>query len=240
MKNMHNTFDFRTILFLDLIIMIFMLLSGRPEVVLSSFFIASIVLAVGGQYISLKRYGVIFIGLYFYYHIITYAKIPFLRNPIFIVLGIIAFIIQRIIPFLMLGTAIRKQKNLSEITTALERCRLPKGIILSISVMFRNFASLKEDFFTISDAMKLKGIDTSRKGIVCHPFRLLEYLFVPMLFRSLRTAEEFSCAALVKGIENKNRRSSYFDVRIRKKDIIISVIAVAMLIAGMKLKLYTR
>ena len=40
MKNMHNTFDFRTILFLDLIIMIFMLLSGRPEVVLSSFFIA--------------------------------------------------------------------------------------------------------------------------------------------------------------------------------------------------------
>ena len=63
---------------------------------------------------------------------------------------------------------------------------------------------------------------------------------MPMLFRSLRTAEEFSCAALVKGIENKNRRSSYFDVRIRKKDIIISVIAVAMLIAGMKLKLYTR
>ena len=238
MKNMHNTFDFRTILFLDLIIMIFMLLSGKPEVVLSSFFIASIVLAVGGQYISLMRYGVIFIGLYFYYHIITYAKIPFLRNPIFIVLGIIAFIIQRIIPFLMLGTA--KQKNLSEITTALERCRLPKGIILSISVMFRNFASLKEDFFTISDAMKLKGIDTSRKGIVRHPLCLLEYIFVPMLFRSLRTAEEFSCAALVKGIENKNRRSSYFDVRIRKKDIIISVIAVAMLIAGMKLKLYTR
>ena len=186
------------------------------------------------------RYGVIFIGLYFYYHIITYAQIPFLRNSIFIVLGIIAFIIQRIIPFLMLGTAIKKQKNLSEITTALERCRLPKGIILSISVMFRNFASLKEDFFTISDAMKLKGIDTSRKGIVCHPFRMLEYIFVPMLFRSLRTAEEFSCAALVKGIENKNRRSSYFDVRIRKKDIIISVIAVAMLIAGMKLKLYTR
>ena len=225
MKNMHKTFDFRTILFLDLIIMIFMLLSGKPEVVLSSFFIASIVLAVGGQYISLMRYGVIFIGLYFYYHIITYAQIP---------------LIQRIIPFLMLGTAIRKQKNLSEITTALERCRLPKGIILSISVMFRNFASLKEDFFTISDAMKLKGIDTSRKGIVCHPLRLLEYIFVPMLFRSLRTAEEFSCAALVKGIENKNRRSSYFDVRIRKKDIIISVIAVAMLIAGMKLKLYTR
>ena len=141
MKNMHNTFDFRTILFLDLIIMIFMLISGRPEVVLSSFFIASIVLAVGGQYISLMRYGVIFIGLYFYYHIITYAQIHFLRNSIFIVLGIIAFIIQRIIPFLMLGTAIRKQKNLSEITTALERCRLPKGIILSISVMFRNFAS---------------------------------------------------------------------------------------------------
>ena len=220
--------------------MVFMLFSGKPEVTLLSFFVAVIVLIAGRQYYILIRYAITFGVLYFYYYAVTHIQIPILRAPIFFIIGIIAFIIQRIIPFMMLGSAIKEQKNLSEITTALEKCRLPKGVILSIAVMFRHFTSLKEDFFTIVEAMKLKGIDTSWKGIIFHPLKMLEYLLVPMLFRSLHTAEEFSCAALVKGIENKNRRSSYFDVRIRKKDIIISVIAVAMLIAGMKLKLYTR
>ena len=222
----NQTFDFRTIIFLDLLIMIFMLLSGKPEVTLLSFFVAVIVLTAGRQYYTLIRYTIAFGVLYFYYYAVTHMQIPLLQTPFFRVIGIVAFIIQRIVPFMMLGSAIKKQKNLSEITAALEKCRLPKGVILSIAVMFRYFTSLKEDFFTIVEAMKLKGIDTSWKGIIFHPLRMLEYLLVPMLFRSLHKAEEFSCAALVKGIENTNCRSAYFDVKIRKKDILFSVITI--------------
>lgn len=206
--------------------MVFMLLSGKPEVTLLSFFIAVIVLITGRQYYTLIRYTIAFGVLYFYYYAVTHMQIPILREPIFFIIAIIAFIIQRIIPFMMLGSAIKEQKNLSEITTALEKCRLPKGVILSIAVMLRHFTSLSEDFFTIVEAMKLKGIGTSWKGIIFHPLRMLEYLLVPMLFRSLHKAEEFSCAALVKGIENTNCRSAYFDVKIRKKDILFSVITI--------------
>lgn len=229
----NQTFDFRTILFLDLIIMVFMLLSGKPEVTLLSFFVAVIVLISGRQYYILIRYAITFGVLYFYYYAVTHMKITILQAPICFIIGIIAFIIQRIIPFMMLGSAIKEQKNLSEITTALEKCRLPKGIILSIAVMFRHFTSLKEDFFTIVEAMKLKGIDTSWKRIIFHPLKMLEYLLVPMLFRSLHTAEEFSCAALVKGIENTNCRSAYFDVKIRKKDILFSVITIIAFILSL-------
>ena len=214
--------------------MVFMLFSGKPEVTLLSFFVAVIVLVAGRQYYILIRYAVTFGVLYFYYYYaVTHMQIPILRTSIFFIIGIIAFIIQRIIPFMMLGSAIKEQKNLSEITTALEKCRLPKGIILSIAVMFRHFTSLKEDFFTIVEAMKLKGIDTSWKGIIFHPLSMLEYLLVPMLFRSLHTAEEFSCAALVKGIENTNCRSAYFDVKIRKKDILFSVITIIAFILSL-------
>lgn len=216
--------------------MVFMLLSGKAEVTLLSFFVAVIVLIAGRQYYILIRYAITFGVLYFYYYAVTHMQIPILRAPIFFIIGIIgiiAFIIQRIIPFMMLGSAIKEQKNLSEITTALEKCRLPKGIILSIAVMFRHFTSLKEDFFTIVEAMKLKGIDTSWKGIIFHPLKMLEYLLVPMLFRSLHTAEEFSCAALVKGIENTNCRSAYFDVKIRKKDILFSVITIIAFILSL-------
>lgn len=208
--------------------MLFMLLSGKPAVTLCSFFIAAAVLLTGGQYSAALHYGGAFGGLFLYYYAAVHI-LPSLQSSVFLMIGMIAFILQRIIPFLMLGTAIKKQKNLSEITTALAKCRCPKGILLSIAVMFRHFTSLKDDFVTIVEAMKLKGIDTSWKGMLLHPLRMLEYILVPMLFRSLGTAEEFSCAALVKGIEHQADRSTYFDVKIRKRDVLFFVLSLMAL-----------
>ena len=80
--------------------MVFMLLSGKPEVTLLSFFIAVIVLITGRQYYTLIRYTIAFGVLYFYYYAVTHMQIPILRATVFFVIGIIAFIIQRIIPSL--------------------------------------------------------------------------------------------------------------------------------------------
>ena len=72
--------------------MVFMLLSGKPEVTLLSFFIAVIVLITGRQYYTLIRYTIAFGVLYFYYYAVTHMQIPILREPIFFIIGIIAFI----------------------------------------------------------------------------------------------------------------------------------------------------
>ena len=61
---------------------------------------------------------------------------------------------------------------------------------------------------------------------------------MPMLFRSLRTSEELSCAALVKGIENQGQRSSYFDVKVKGIDVIFSSSAFVMLLMSVKLHLF--
>ena len=219
--------DFRTILFLDILIMLFMLLSGKATVTLIAFVIAGTVLMVFGLYATVIRCTIVFAVLFLYYFALTHS-----------VIGIIAFIIQRIIPFLMLAIAIKERKNISEITTALGRCRLPKGIIISMTVMLRYFPSMKNDFLMIIEAMKLKGIDTSWRGILFHPLRMLEFVIVPMLFRSLRTSEELSCAALVKGIENQGQRSSYFDVRIKGIDVVFSSSAFIMLLISVKIHLF--
>ena len=160
------------------------------------------------------------------------------HSAFFSVIGILAFIVQRIIPFMLLGTVIQKQKNISEITMALERMRLPRGIILSIAVMFRYFPAIKDDFFVIIDSMKLKGLYTSKRSALLHPIRTMEFIIVPMLFKSLRTAEELSCAALVKGIENTGKKTSYFDVKLRPVDAVFSLAALAVLTASTSVKLF--
>ena len=115
---------------------------------------------------------------------------------------------------------------------------LPKGSILSIAVMFRYFPSIKDDLFIIIDAMKLKGLYTSKRAVLIHPIRTMEFVLVPMLFKSLKTAEELSCAALVKGIENTGHKTSYFDVRLRSVDLIFSFAALAILTASTSVKLF--
>ena len=230
--------DFRTILFLDILIMLFMLLSGKAAVTLIAFVIAGTVLIVFGLYTTVIRCTMVFVVLFLYYFAIAHSNGSVFQGTLLSVIGIIAFIIQRIIPFLMLAIAIKERKNISEITTALGRCRLPKGIIISMTVMLRYFPSMKNDFLMIIEAMKLKGIDTSWRGILFHPLRMLEFVIVPMLFRSLRTSEELSCAALVKGIENQGQRSSYFDVRIKGIDVVFSSSAFIMLLISVKIHLF--
>ena len=231
-------FDMRTLLLLDILIMIFMLISGKPEVTLSSFIVAAAVPVITGLYGVLLCYTVLFAGLFSYYQLILHVHVPVFQSAVFSVIGIVAFIVQRIIPFMLLGTVIKKQKNISEITTALERMHLPKGIILSIAVMFRYFPSIKDDLFIIIDAMKLKGLYTSKRAALIHPIRTMEFVLVPMLLKSLKTAEELSCAALVKGIENTGHKTSYFDVRLRAADAVFLLAAITLLTASTNMKLF--
>ena len=237
-ENKSTIFDVRTLLLLDILIMIFMLISGKPEVTLSSFMLAAAVPVITGLYGVLLCYALLFAGLFVYYQFIFHSAIPLFHSAVFSVIGVFSFIVQRIIPFMLLGAVIQKQKNISEITTALERMHLPKGIILSIAVMFRYFPSIKDDLFIIIDAMKLKGLYTSKRSAMLHPIRTMEFIIVPMLFKSLRTAEELSCAALVKGIENTGKKTSYFDVKLRPVDAVFSLAAITVLTASMYAKLF--
>ena len=237
-ENKTTVFDMRTLLFLDILIMVFMLISGKPEVTLSSFIVAAAVPVITGLYGALVCYAILFAVFFSYYQLIFHLKLPAFQSAFFSVIGILAFIVQRIIPFMLLGTVIKKQKNISEITMALDRMRLPRGIILSIAVMFRYFPAIKDDFLIIIDAMKLKGLYTSKRAAVIHPIRTMEFVLVPILFKSLRTAEELSCAALVKGIENTGKKTSYFDVKLRSVDLIFWFAALAILTASTSVKLF--
>ena len=152
--------------------------------------LAAAVPVITGLYGVLLCYALLFVGLFVYYQFIFHSAIPVFHSAVFFVIGVFSFIVQRIIPFMLLGTVIQKQKNISEITMALDRMRLPRGIILSIAVMFRYFPSMKDDFLIIIDSMKLKGLYTSKCAALIHPIRTMEFIIVPMLFKNLKTAEE--------------------------------------------------
>ena len=97
-------FDVRTLLLLDILIMIFMLISGKPEVTLSSFMLAAAVPVITGLYGVLLCYALLFAGLFVYYQFIFHSAIPVFHSAVFSVIGVFSFIVQRIILFMLLGT----------------------------------------------------------------------------------------------------------------------------------------
>lgn len=58
----------------------------------------------------------------------------------------------------MIGYAIRRNKNINEMTMSMEKIRLNKGIILSTIVMIRYLPTIKGKILLIAEAMKIKEI----------------------------------------------------------------------------------
>ena len=215
---MHKAFDFRTLLYLNLLLMFFLIYSGRQEILILSFILSLIVYADRSTLMQTVKCSLGFLALLALQYGLSFVHGADVPRALILVPELIAFIALRIYPFVVLGIALKKSTNIAEITTALSRLYLHRGIILSIVVMIRYLPAMKDDFRVIVDAMRLKGIPVSLGYVVRHPMKAIEYFVVPMLFRSEKITEEFSGAALVKGYEYSGTRTSYFDVRMSVKD----------------------
>ena len=80
-KKMIVNLDFRTLLFLDVLIMLFMLLSGKAEVTLIAFVIAGTALMVFGLYATVIRCTIVFAVLFLYNY--TFKWLHLSRLPSF-------------------------------------------------------------------------------------------------------------------------------------------------------------
>lgn len=224
----HKAFDFRTLLYLNLLLMFFLIYSGRQEILILSFVLSLIVYADRSTLMQTVKCSLGFLALLALQYGLGFVRGADVPRAVILVPEMIAFIALRIYPFVVLGIALKQSMNIAEITTALSRLHLHKGVILSIVVMIRYLPAMKDDFRVIVDAMRLRGIPISLGYVVRHPMKAIEYFVVPMLFRSEKITEEFSGAALVKGYEYSGARTSYFDVRMGGKDgamIVLSTLA---------------
>ena len=220
-----KTLDFRTILYLNILLILFLIISGKQEVLLLSFLIAIAAVADMKDFELMAKLVVGFILLQIVHYGLIRVYQARWQASFILLLEIVIFLAQRIYPFIVLGMVLKRSKNLGEITTSLCELRLHKGVILSLIVMIRYLPAIKDDFYVITAAMRIKGIPISFGYAISHPIKAIEYFIVPLLFRSMRTTEEFSGAALVKGYAFNGKRTSYFDVRMTEKDIVMIVLS---------------
>ena len=96
---------------------------------------------------------------------------------LFVVLGIISVSIRIMPGFLMFY--FYKSTKTNQFITTMQDLRIPKGIILSFSVMFRFIPTIKEEYRLIQYNLKLRNL--TGINILIHPFKSIEYRIIPLI-----------------------------------------------------------
>lgn len=128
----------------------------------------------------------------------------------------------RFMPGIAMGSYLVNTTTVSEFMAAMERMHLPQKLSIPLSVIFRFFPTVAEEYAAIGDAMRMRGIRFGGGK----PSKMLEYRIVPLMVSCVKIGNELSAAALTRGLGAPIRRTNICEIGFSCWD------AVAMLICA--------
>lgn len=152
--------------------------------------------------------------------------------PSFLLLAICS-IMTRFAPGIMMGAFFLKSTSVSEFIAAMEKMHISDKIIIPLAVVFRFFPTIKEEYKSINDAMKMRGISFNGKK----PFLIIEYRIVPLIFSVIKIGDELSAASITRGLDAPGKRTNICEIGFHIQDIILITISLVCIITFFYLKL---
>ncbi len=123
--------------------------------------------------------------------------------------------------------------TVGEFSAALWESRMPRGAVVTTSVIFRCFPTIGEEWRAIRSAMRMRGIGTGAMSWIVHPAQTMARLYVP-LFASIATiSDELAAAALCRGLDDPGPHTSLSEIGFRIQDrVALALVAVGVLAAA--------
>jgi len=226
--NVKKELDPRTVLGIVFIFITLGLAINKPLPSHILLLICNIYLITSKAYRECVLYSVIYIiiaGLMFYiYHI------P--NTTLALTIVSISYFVQKFVIAVMMIEFLKRKTSMPYVISAMQTMKFPNAVAIPFIVILRYMPTLREDYGYLKDSLKIRGIRTSGIEFFIHPICSLEFMIVPILFRSIRVAEELSTSVLLRGIENYKNRTNIYPLKFTKIDAgyaLFTVIAVSML-----------
>lgn len=142
--------------------------------------------------------------------LISYGWLTFnVRHGINIPSPMLFTFLIELIPVFM-AVYLVSQAPSGKLTAALRQLPLPSSVRLTVIVILRFVPTVASEFSDVLDAMKTRGLLLSPLQVVLHPLNTFEYVVVPMVFRSLKIADELAASSVVRGIESPYKKEGYY------------------------------
>ena len=221
MEKREVKFDLRTKFMLILVVNLFLLLSHSLIFELVLVFGCLLLITIDGQAKSALHLLIVFLIMLGIDQLLT----PYINGFFFTLVSFITVALRKFLPCFILGKWILTKTEVSEFVAVMWKLRLPQTAIIPLSVVFRYFPTIKEEWASIRAAMKMRGIHVS-----------LEHIMVPLLMSAVNVSEELSAAALCRGLDSPEPHTSLVQVRFRFSDVLVWCITGALAIAAIILK----
>jgi energy-coupling factor transport system permease protein len=114
-----------------------------------------------------------------------------------LVIGGAGFIL-RFLPSIAFATYLITTTRVGEAVAAMERKRVPRWLVIPLSVMLRFFPTVLEIHLGVRDGIRMRGL--AGIGALRHPVRMVEYRVVPLLAAVVRTGDDLTAAALTRAL----------------------------------------
>ena len=160
-------------------------------------------------------------------------KLP--QNFFTMILNLYVGIIIKILPGVMMGYYALVTTKMSDLVYSLQKINLPNFLIIPVSVMFRFFYSIKEDYKKINEAMYMHGL--SMKNFFKEPAKILEYKFVPLLMITSQTADDVAISAMTRGMRVDGERSSISDASLKLQDYVLIAFGIFIIVLFIRVKI---
>ena len=147
--------------------------------------------------------------------------LPLLTGTWNFILGAAVGIYTHMLPGFIMGYYLVSTTTVSEFVAAMERMHVPPKIVIPVSVVFRFFPTVREEYAAIRDAMKMRGITTLRS-----PMKMLEYRIVPLMMSVAKIGEELSAAALTRGLGAPQKRTNICEIGFGPLDVLCAIVSI--------------
>ena len=221
MRKREVKFDLRTKLMLILVVNLFLLLSHSLIFELVLVFGCLLLITIDGQCKSAFHFLIAFFIMLGIDQLLT----PYMNGFVFTLVSFITVALRKFLPCFILGKWILSKTEVSEFVAVMWKLRLPQTVIIPLSVVFRYFPTIKEEWASIRAAMKMRGIHVS-----------LEHIMVPLLMSAVNVSEELSAAALCRGLDSPEPHTSLVQVRFHFSDILVWCITGVLAVTAIILK----
>lgn len=132
-----------------------------------------ILLLTAKQWKKAIAYGSIYLLL----NVLSLVLMPKIQDGASLILAVCCAGVMRFMPGLIMGGYILSSTTVSEFIAAFHRMHMPPQITIPLSVMFRFFPTVIEEFNAINIAMKMRDIRIGGK----HAGKFVEYRLIPLM-----------------------------------------------------------
>ena len=152
--------------------------------------------------------------------------VPHITGAALSIIGLCCLIFVRLMPGLIMGAYMLSSTTVSEFIAAMHRMHIPQQITIPMSVMFRFFPTVLEEFTAINTAMKMRDIRIGGRNAG----KFIEYRLVPLMVCSVNIGSELSAAALTRGLGTKVRRTNICKIGFHMQDLTVLLLTAALYI----------